>query len=212
MSGETVMKPFVLAISILALTAMLGSTAIAANTVIIKNTGPAPVQIGFDRTAAQTIAPRASATLTLNPGQHTAQCRYEGAYDGCNIQDQFALGDGRKFTMELHPVYTLKHAIELAQQGALRVETRRDTVWATKAQDVAGAAEDCANYQSGKLAEITTKLRSGMVFDSVAVATQHLCEEARPVVSATVDGAQIYVQPNFVIFREASGRAVAVRQ
>src|SRR5438067_12377878 len=136
--GGVVMKWFGITVPALVMATALASPGFAANSVTIKNSGQAPVQIGFDRGATQTIAPRATAAVTLNAGQHTAQCRFEGAYDGCNIEEQFALGDGRQFTIELRPVYSLQHAVTLAQQGALRVETRRDTVWATKAEDIVG--------------------------------------------------------------------------
>jgi hypothetical protein len=184
----------------------------AATSVTIKNAGSTPLQIGFDRGATQMIAPRASATISLNAGPHTAQCRFEGAYDGCNIQEQFALGDGQRINLDLLPIYTLQHAVTLAQQGALRVETRRDTVWATKAQDLAGAGPDCASYEAGKLAGISTRVRSGMSVDGLALATQQLCGEARPVVATTIGGEKLYVQPNFLIFRDSGGRPILVRQ
>lgn len=194
------------------LATVLAEPGFAANTVTIKNSGPAPVQIAFDRGVMQTIASRASATVTLNAGQHTTQCRFEGAYDGCNIEEQFNLGDGRQFSIELRPVYTLQHAVTLAQQGALKVETRRDPVWATKAQDIPGTGADCTDYLAGKLAPLATKVRSGMTVDELAVATQRLCNEARPVVAATIGGEKMYVQPNFLIFRERDGHPVQIRQ
>ena len=206
------MNWFAIAVPALVMATELASPGFAANSVTLKNSGPAPVQIGFDRGAAQTIAPRATAAVNLNAGQHTAQCRFEGAYDGCNIEDQFTLGDGRQFTIELRPVYTLQHAVTLAQQGALRVETRRDTVWATKAEDIAGTGTECTDYEAGKLAAITTKLRSGIKVDQLALATQRLCNQTRTVVAATIGGEKIYVQPNFLVFRQPDGRPVQIRQ
>ncbi len=190
----------------------LAQPGFAANSVVIKNAAVIPVQIGFDQGAGQTIAPRTTATFSLNPGQHTAQCRFEGSFDGCNIQEQFTLGDGQRVNMDLLPIYTLQHAVTLAQQGNLRVETRRDTVWATKAQDLAGAGTDCANYEGGKLAGISTKVRSGMAVEELALATQQLCGEARPVVTTMIGGQKMYVQPNFLIFRDLNGRPILVRQ
>jgi hypothetical protein len=184
----------------------------AANSVVIKNAGATAVQIGFDRGATQTIAPRATATFSLIAGQHTTQCHFEGAFDGCNIEEQFTLGEGQRAPLDLLPIYTLQHAVTLAQQGTLRVETRRDTVWATKAQDVAGSATDCANYEGGKLAGISTRIRSGMTVDELALATQQLCGEARPVVATMIGGQKMYVQPNFLIFRDRNGRPILVRQ
>ena len=206
------MRWFGIIVPALAMATALATPGFAANSVIIKNSGPAPVQIGFDRGATQTVVPRATAAVTLNAGQHTAQCRFEGAYDGCNIEEQFTLGDGRQFTIELRPVYTLQHAVTLAQQGALRVETRRDTVWATKAEDITGTGTECGDYEAGKLAAIATKVRSGSKVDQLAIATQRLCNEARAVVAATIGGEKIYVQPNFLIFRQPDGRPVQIRQ
>src|SRR5689334_21283185 len=161
------MKRIAIVVPAFILATVLAEPGFAANTVTIKNSGPAPVQIAFDRGVTQTIAPRATATVTLNAGQHATQCRFEGAYDGCNIEEQFTLGDGRQFTIELRPVYTLQHAVTLAQQGALRVETRRDPVWATKAQDIPGTAAECTDYLAGKLAAMATKVRSSMTVDEL---------------------------------------------
>ena len=186
--------------------------ALCATNVAIKNAGREPLQIGFDRGAAQTIAPRATASFSLNAGPHTAQCRFEGQYDGCNIDEQFTLAESQRISLNLQPVYTLQHAVTLAQQGNLRVETRRDTVWATKAQDVAGTGTECANYEAGNLASVSTRVRSGMAVAELALATQQLCGEARPVVATTIGGEKVYVQPNFLIFRDTNGRPILVRQ
>jgi hypothetical protein len=186
--------------------------ALCATSVVIKNTGREPLQIGFDRGAAQTIAPRATASFSLNAGPHTAQCRFEGQYDGCNIDEQFTLAESQRISLNLQPVYTLQHAVTLAQQGNLKVETRRDTVWATKAQDVAGTGTECANYEAGNLASVSTRVRSGMAVAELALATQRLCGEARPVVATTIGGEKVYVQPNFLIFRDTNGRPILVRQ
>ena len=186
--------------------------ALCATTLMIKNNGRESLQIGFDGGATQTVAPRATASFALNAGPHTAQCRFEGQFDGCNLGDQFTLADSQRVNLDLQPIYTLQHAITLAQQGNLKVETRRDTVWATKVQDVAGTGTECASYEAGPLGSVSTKVRSGMTVAELALATQRLCGEARPVVAATIGGEKVYVQPNFLIFRDASGRPILVRQ
>src|SRR5205085_11678017 len=71
-SGGAVMRWFGIIVPALAMATALATPAVAANSVIIKNSGSAPVQIGFDRGATQTIVPRATAAVTLNAGQHTA--------------------------------------------------------------------------------------------------------------------------------------------
>jgi hypothetical protein len=179
---------------------------------MVKNNGREPLQIGFDGGPTQTIAPRATGSFALNPGPHTAECRFEGPFDGCNIEDQFTVADTQRLTLVLQPIYTLRHAVTLAQQGNLKVETRRDAVWGTKVEEVAGPATECASYETGMLGSVSTKLRSGTTVAEVALATQRLCGEARPAVAATIGGEKVYVQPNFLIFRDASGRPVLVRQ
>ena len=186
--------------------------AVCATTVMVKNNGHEPMQIGFDRGATRTIAPRATESFTLDAGQHTAQCRFEGQYDGCNIEEQFTLADSQRISLDLMPIYTLQHAVTLVQQGNLSVEMRRDTVWATKAQDVAGTGTECASYEAGTLASVSTRVRSGSAVAEVALATQRLCGETRPVVAATIGGEKVYVQPSFLIFRDASGHPILVRQ
>ena len=190
----------------------IAAPALGATTVIIRNTGREALQIGFDGAVAQTIAPRATASLSLNAGPHTVQCRFEGQFDGCNIDQQFTLAETQRISLDIQPIYTLQHAVTLAQQGGLRVETRRDMVWATRAQDVAGTGTDCASYESGKLGSVSSRISSGMTVAEVALATQQLCGEARPVVSTTIGGEKMYVQPNFLIFRDMTGHPVLVRQ
>ena len=107
----------------------------AATAVAVKNDNPVSVQLGFDGAAAMTIAPRATARFSLNAGEHSAQCRFEGGYDGCNLDDRFTIGDAN-VSMSLRPLYRLQHAVALAQQGMLAVETRQDSTWATATLDV----------------------------------------------------------------------------
>lgn len=203
------MKTFAIACPVACLAVLsCVAPALCATTLVIRNTGREAVQIGFDRGASQTIAARDSARFTLGAGPHTAQCRFDGPYDGCNIEEQFTLADSQRISLDLQPVYTLQHAVTLAQRGTLKVHTRRDAVWATKAQDVAGAGAECANYKSGKLAAISTKIQSGMAVDELALATQRLCGEARPVVSTTIDGEKMYVQPDFLVFRDTTGHPI----
>lgn len=206
------MRSFAISGSAACLLALAFATPALGATVLIKNTGREPVQIGFDQGAAQMIAPRATASFTLNAGPHTAQCRFEGQFDGCNIEEQFTLADSQRMSLYLQPIYTLQHAVTLAQQGNLKVETRRDAVWATRAQDVTGLGTECASYESGKLASVSTRVRSGMPVAELGLATQRLCGETRPVVSTTIGGEKMYVQPNFLIFRDNNGRPILVRQ
>lgn len=207
------MKPLAIVDPTAAILALVfAQPAWCANSLAIKNIGNTPVQIGFDGGSAQTIAPRATAAVSLNAGDHTAQCRFEGGFDGCNIQEQFTLGDGAHINISLQPIYTLKHAVTLAQQGTLSVETRRDAVWATTPEDLAGRGDDCANYEAGKLATISKRVRSGLRVDELAFATQTLCGETSGVVSATIGGEKLYVQPGFLIFRDRTGHPFLVRQ
>ena len=207
------MKPISIACQLaVVLSLAFAAPGLAATSLVVKNSGLTPVQIGFDQSPAQTIAPRATAAFTLNAGSHTAQCRFEGAFDGCNIQEQFNLAESQKVSLDLLPIYTLEHAVTLAQQGTLTVATRRDSVWATRAEDVPGNTAECTGYETGKLAGVSTKLRSGMTVGELALATQRLCGEARPVIATTIGGQKMYVQPNFLIFRDRSGRPILVRQ
>ena len=195
-----------------ALLLAFGQNAVAATPILVKNNGPSPVQLGFDRGPAMTIAPRGTAEFTLNPGEHSAQCRFDGNYDGCNLEELFTLGDRKGFTIDLVPVFTLQHAVSLAQQGMLDVETRRDGAWATNTLQISGTAADCANYETGRLAQVSTRVRSGMTIRNVSLATQNLCGEMRPVIAAAVNGAELYFQPNFLWFRDQAGRLILVRQ
>ena len=79
------MNWFAIAVPALVMATALASPGFAANSVTLKNSGPAPVQIGFDRGAAQTIAPRATAAVNLNAGQHTAQ---QGGSRGQGVGDR----------------------------------------------------------------------------------------------------------------------------
>lgn len=202
------MAPSILGVLVLG----FGQNAAAVIPVLVKNGGPAPVQIGFDRAPATTIAPRGTAAFSLDPGQHSAQCRFEGSYDGCNLEDLFTLAERKNFTIDLRPVFTLQHAVSLAQQGMLDVQTRRDTVWATNTLDVPGTAADCTDYQRGRLAAVSTQVRSAMTIRNPTLAMQNLCGERRPVIATTIKGAQFYLQPSFLTFRDQSGRLVLVRQ
>lgn len=183
----------------------------AATTVIVRNDGPAAVQIGFDGAAPMTVAPRATTRLTLNDGEHSAQCRFEGAYDGCNLEERFTIAGARQLSLNLRPVLTLEHAVALARQGMVKVETRRDVVWATNTPDVPGTADDCANYGAGKLGAVSQIVRSGILLSNPTMTPQNLCGERRMAVSAMIGGAQLYFHPRFLLFRDSVGRPVLVR-
>lgn len=191
---------------------VLAQPASAANSLAVKNAGNTPAQIGFDGGARQTIAPHSTTAFSLDAGNHTVQCRFDGGFDGCNIEEGFALGDGQQVNINLLPVYTLQHAVTLAQQGTLRVETRRDAVWATTPEDLAGRGTDCADYEAGKLASISKRVRSSMRVDELGFATQTLCGETRGVVAATIGGERLFVQPGFLVFRDQTGHPFLVRQ
>jgi hypothetical protein len=189
----------------------LSGQAVSAATIVIKNGGPAEVQIGFDGAPAIRVAPRSTARLVLNDGEHSIQCSVDGIYDGCNIADRFTAGEVRELTLNLIPFIALPHAVELAQQGMLLMETRQDGAWATNTLDVAGAAEDCADYAKGPLGAVSRSLRARMPIRNATLAMQTLCGTSRPALAATVDGAQLYVPLRFVTFKEKNGRPVLVR-
>ena len=184
----------------------------AAVTVMVKNDGPAAVQIGFDNAAAKTVAPRATERFSLDAGELSAQCRYEGGYDGCNLEGRFTLADSKTRTFSLRPFFTAQHAVALVQQSQLIVETRPDQTWATNTRDVAGVAGDCADYQAGKLAEVSRRLQGRSQLGSVTLVTQNLCGEERAAFAATVNGAQLFFPVRSVTFKDKNGRLVLVRQ
>lgn len=190
----------------------LAQPAFAANSLSIRNAGSTPVQVGFDGGPTQTIAPSATAAFSLDSGNHTAQCRFDGGFDRCNIEEQFTLGGDGRIKLTLLPVYSLQHAVALAQQGALSIETRRDPVWATTPEDLAGRGADCTDYEAGKLATISKRVRSGMRVDQPAFATQTLCGDTRGVVAVMIAGEKLYLQPGFLVFRDQTGRAFLVQQ
>jgi hypothetical protein len=182
----------------------------AATAVAVKNESPASVQLGFDGGAAMTIAPRATARFSLNAGEHSAQCRFEGGYDGCNLDDRFTIGDAN-VTMSLRPLYRLQHAVALAQQGMLAVETRQDSIWATATLDVPGTSADCADYEAGKLGAVAKPVRTRTKLRNLSLATQNLCGEQRPVIGAAINGELLYIEPRFLTFRDRGGHLVLVR-
>jgi hypothetical protein len=183
----------------------------AATVVVVKNNGPAAVQIAFDGAVATNVAPRGTARLSLNDGEHSAQCRFEG-YDGCNLAERFTIEGAKELTLNLQPVFALSHAIALSQQGMLSIETRQDGAWATNTLDVPGAAADCVDYSSGKLGTVSQRMRARVPIRDATLATQNLCGQPSPVIGATIDGAQLYFPLRFVTFKERSGRPVLVRQ
>src|SRR4051812_34018830 len=124
----------------------------AATLVKIKNSGYSDVRIAFDGGQAIMVAPGSVAQATLNPGDHTADCHFDGSYDGCNLVTNFTLGEPKELELNLRPTLTLQHAVQLTQAGMMRAETSRDIAWATNTLDVQGGASDCADYNSGKLA------------------------------------------------------------
>ena len=188
---------------------MSASAACAATTVSIKNNGPIAVQIAFDGMAPIIVAARGSARLSLNDGEHSAQCRFEG-YDGCNMADRFTIEGAREMILNLVPIYTAEHAVALAGQGKLSMETRPD-VWATTTLDVQGAAEECLDFSAGKLASVSRRMQARVAIRNATVATQNLCGRPNAVIGTMMEGAQVYFPLRFVLFKESNGRPVLVR-
>jgi hypothetical protein len=114
----------------------LASTASAATLVKIKNSGYSDLRIAFDGGQAMTIAPGSTGQAMLNPGDHSADCHFDGSYDGCNLATNFTLGDAKELELNLRPTLTLQHAIALTQQGTMRAETHRDGAWMTNTLEV----------------------------------------------------------------------------
>jgi hypothetical protein len=185
------------------------NAAFAATAITVKNNGPVAVQIGFDSAPVVTVAPRSEARLSLNDGDHTAQCRYEG-YDGCNLAERFTIEGAHDMTLNLQPVLTPERAIAMAAQGTLSVETRPN-VWAVTALNVSGAAEECLDYAQGKMAAVSRNMRNRVTIRNVTLATQNLCGRTSPAVATMLDGAQVYFPLRFVLFKEKSGRPVLIR-
>src|SRR6266852_9852853 len=144
------------------LTLGLGCQVASAAPVLVKNDGPSAVQLGFDGGQSKTIAPRDTGQFSLDAGDHTSQCRFEGAYDGCNIEERFTLGAAKELNLTLRPMLTLQHAVAMSQQGMLTAQTTRDKAWATKTLELAGTAGDCADYSAGKLGAVSMQVRSGL--------------------------------------------------
>jgi len=188
-----------------------GAPVSAATSIIVKNNGPTPAEIGFDNAAALKVSPRGTAHLSLNDGDHSIQCRFEGSYDGCNIADRFTVEGARELTLNLIPFFTLPHAVALSQQGMLAIETRQDGAWATTVLEVPGAAEECTDYAAGKLAAVARPMRPRMAIRNATLATQNLCGRINPVIGTMVDGAQLYFSARFLTFKERNGRAVVVK-
>ena len=184
----------------------------AATPVLVKNDGPSAVQLGFDGGQSKTIAPRETAQFSLDAGDHSSQCRFEGAYDGCNIEERFTLGATKGLNLTLRPMLTLQHAVALAQQGMLTAQTFRDRAWATKTLELAGTAGDCADYGAGKLGAVSTPVRGGVPIGNMTLANQTLCGERKTVIQTVINGAPLYLEPRFVTFRDAAGRSVWIRQ
>jgi hypothetical protein len=183
----------------------------AATQVTIRNEGPSAVQLSFDNGQPVTIASRESTRVNLNDGIHVTQCRFE-AYDGCNLADDFTTtADVPRMTLTLRPVYTLEHAVALVGQGTLLAETRPD-VWSTGTLDVAGPAADCLGYDSGKLGALSKRQAARISLRDMKLAMQNLCGSQLQVIGVTVNGAQAYFHPRFVMFKEKNGRPVLVRQ
>ena len=184
----------------------------AATPVVVKNDGPSPVQLGFDGGQNKTIAPRETARFSLDAGDHSSQCRFEGAYDGCNIEERFTLGAAKELNLTLRPMLTLQHAVAMSQQGMLTAQTTRDKAWATKTLELAGPAPDCADYATGKLGTVSTTVRSGMAISNITLVNQNLCGDRKTVIQTMIDGAPLYFEPRFITFRDGAGRAVWIRQ
>jgi hypothetical protein len=207
----SVKHPFALALTLLAL-GLASHGASAATPIVIKNHGSTTVRIGFDNGAPATIGPGDTMRVSLNSGQHSAQCRYDGEFDGCNLADSFALDAPKEVTFDLWPTLTLQHAVQLAQQGTLRVETRQGMIWATRARDVEGAGADCDDYSTGKLGAVSTRVRGSSTVGNLSPATQTLCGEQRVAIGAVVNGEQLYFHPRFLMFKDGSGHPILVRQ
>lgn len=208
MNWNTPTKKHVL---LLAFCGLAAEGAFAATEISLRNDGPSSVQVSFDNAPATTIAPRSSTRVTLNDGVHVTQCRFEG-YDGCNLADDFTTtADVQRMTLTLRPVYTLEHAVALAGQGTLVVETRPD-VWSTSTLDVAGVTADCLDYDSGKLGAVSKRQPTRVSLRDPKLAKQNLCGSELQVIGATVNGSPAYFHPRFVTFKEKSGKPVLVRQ
>ena len=190
----------------------LGCHAASAAPVVVKNEGPSAVQLGFDGGQSKTIAPRESAQFSLDAGDHSSQCRFEGAYDGCNIEERFTLGATKGLNLALRPTVTLQHAIALAQQGMITAQTIRDRAWATKTLELAGAEPDCADYGAGKLGTVSMTVRGGTPIGNMSLANQNLCGQRKAVIQTVIDGAPAYLEPRFVTFRDRAGHSVWIRQ
>jgi hypothetical protein len=190
----------------------LGCHGASAAPVLVKNDGPSTVQLGFDAGPSKTIAPRETARFSLDAGDHSSQCRFEGAYDGCNIEERFTLGATKGLNLVLRPMLTLQHAITLAQQGMITAQTTRDKAWATKTLELAGTASDCADYGAGKLASVSTSVRSGLAIGNMTLANQNLCGDRKTVIQTVIDGAPLYFEPRFITFRDRVGRTIWIRQ
>src|SRR5258705_4057059 len=174
--------------SLLAVWALgLGCHGASAAPVLVKNDGPSPVQLGFDGGQNKTIAPRDTAQFSLEAGDHSAQCRFEGVYDGCNIEERFTLGTTKGLNLTLRPMLTLQRAIALAQQGMITAQTIRDKVWATKTLELAGTAGDCADYSAGKLASVSTSVRSRLAIGNMTLANQTLCGDRKTVIQTVIN-------------------------
>lgn len=203
---QSKVKPIFLALSF----ALGCQSAFAATSIVVKNNGPVGVQIGFDGAAAKSIAPRETLRLSLNDGDHTAQCRYDG-YDGCNLAGSFTIEGAKEMTLNLQPVFTPEHAVAMAGQGTLSLETRPD-VWATTTLDVAGALEDCSDYTRGKLNAVLRRVRARSSIRNATLVMQNLCGRPSPGIGAIMDGAQLYFPLRSVMFKEKNGRPVLVQQ
>jgi hypothetical protein len=184
----------------------------AATLVKIKNSGFSDVRIAFDGGQPMTIAAGGTAQTTLDPGNHSADCHFDGTYDGCNLATSFTLADVKDLSLTLRPTLTLQHAVAMAQQGMLRTETQRDGAWATNTLELQGSAADCADYSVGKLGAVSTRLRSRVTIDKINVATRSFCGEQRSVIGTEIGGAPAYLDPRFVVFRDGSGRQILVTQ
>src|SRR5438105_5828107 len=184
----------------------------AATPVLVKNDGPSPVQLGFDGGQSKTIAPRETVQFSLDAGDHSSQCRFEGVYDGCNIEERFTLGATKGLNLALRPMLTLQHAIALAQQGTLTAQTIRDRAWATTTLELAGTEPDCADYGAGKLGAISTPVRGGSSIRNLTLANQNLCGQRKTVIQTVINGAPAYFESRFITFRDAAGHPIWVRQ
>jgi hypothetical protein len=206
----TWLVPFARTLSAILLALGVASAASAATIVKIRNASFSDVRIAFDNGQPLTLAPGSSGQTMLDPGDHSVDCRFDGSYDGCNLANRFTLGDPKTLELTLRPTLTLEHAIALTKEGTMRAETGRDFAWATSTLEVPGTGTDCVDYSAGRLAPVSRRIKGRMAVENLSIATRTLCGEPKTVVGTAVDGAPLYLDPRYLVFRDARGRQILV--